>query len=147
MRKRFRSAAVTVIAISAGAIMATTPANACESSPGVLSSICGLDIESMVMAVQGTRASGLDEQLKSQIEYLGNAKSRYESASAKFMALPVASRTSDLVRALDVLDSDYQMARLRLTSLMNKKEEAFDVMTNFIKKYNEQRHAIVGNMR
>lgn len=147
MRKRFRSAAVTVIAISAGAIMATTPANACESSPGVLTNICGLDIEYMLMAVQGNRANLLDEELKSQIEYLGIAKSRYESASAKFMALPVASRTSDLVRALDVLDSDYQMARLRLTSLMKKKEEAFDTMTNFIKKYSEQRHSIIGNMR
>lgn len=99
------------------------------------------------MAVQGNRATLLDAQVNSQIEELAIAKSHYESASAKFMALPVASRTPDVVRALDVLDSEYQMARIRLTSLMNKRGESFELMTKFMKKFNAGRHTIIGNMR
>jgi chemotaxis protein CheY-P-specific phosphatase CheC len=130
-----------------GALLASAPANACESSPGHGGTICGLDLESMLMMVQSPRANLLDEQVKSQIEELAIAKSHYESASAKFMALPVDRRTPDLVRALDVLDSEYQMARIRLTSLMNKRGESFELMTNFIKKFNADRATIIGNMR
>ena len=101
----------------------------------------------MMMMVQSNRANLLDAQVKSQIEELAIAKSHYESASAKFMALPVANRTPDLVRALDVLDSRYQMARLRLTSLMKKSDESFNSMTNFMKKFVAERAPIIGDMR
>lgn len=147
MHQRCRLAAVASIAICVGALLASAPANACEMSTGHGGFICDLDLETMLMMVQSPRANLLDAQVKSQIEELAIAKSHYESASAKFMALPVANRTPDLVRALDVLDSRYQMARLRLTSLMNKSDESFELMTNFIKKLNAGRDTIIGNMR
>ncbi|WJH32173.1 hypothetical protein N6H13_15585 [Paenibacillus sp. CC-CFT742] len=40
-----------------------------------------------------------------------------------------------------------QMEMLRLQSLSNKRNEAFDVMTNFIKKMQDSRSSIIGNMR
>jgi len=39
------------------------------------------------------------------------------------------------------------MDMLRLQSLSNKRNEAFDVMTNFIKKMQDSRSSIIGNMR
>ena len=40
-----------------------------------------------------------------------------------------------------------QMDMLRLQSMTNKRNEAFDVMTNFIKKMQDSRSSIIGNMR
>jgi chaperonin cofactor prefoldin len=40
-----------------------------------------------------------------------------------------------------------QMDMLRLQSLSNKRNEAFDVMTNFVKKMQDSRSSIIGNMR
>ena len=40
-----------------------------------------------------------------------------------------------------------QMDMLRLQSLSNKRNEAFDLMTNFIKKMQENRSSVIGNMR
>ncbi len=48
---------------------------------------------------------------------------------------------------VDSLNSTQQMDMLRLQSLSNKRNEAFDVMTNFIKKMQDSRSSIIGNMR
>ncbi|BBI35496.1 hypothetical protein [Cohnella abietis] len=40
-----------------------------------------------------------------------------------------------------------QMDMLRIQSLSNKRNEAFDVMTNFVKKMQDSRNSIIGNMR
>ncbi|MCQ6561609.1 hypothetical protein [Paenibacillus mendelii] len=48
---------------------------------------------------------------------------------------------------IDALSNSQQMDMLRLQSLTNKRNEAFDVMTNFIKKMQESRSSIIGNMR
>lgn len=48
---------------------------------------------------------------------------------------------------IDSLSNSQQMDMLRLQSLSNKRNEAFDVMTNFIKKMQESRSSIIGNMR
>ncbi|QXL85948.1 hypothetical protein [Comamonas sp. NLF-1-9] len=48
---------------------------------------------------------------------------------------------------IDQLNNSNQMDMLRLQSLTNKRNEAFDVMTNFIKKAQDSRSAIIGNMR
>ncbi|WP_199707313.1 hypothetical protein [Teichococcus wenyumeiae] len=45
------------------------------------------------------------------------------------------------------LSNSQQMDMLRLQSLSNKRNEAFDVMTNFVKKMQESRASIIGNMR
>ncbi|CAB4913181.1 unannotated protein [freshwater metagenome] len=48
---------------------------------------------------------------------------------------------------IDAQTNSQQMDMLRLQSLSNKRNEAFDVMTNFIKKMQESRASIIGNMR
>lgn len=48
---------------------------------------------------------------------------------------------------LDTASNSQQMDMLRLQSMSNKRNEAFDVMTNFIKKMQDSRSSIIGNMR
>ncbi|WP_187395263.1 hypothetical protein [Pigmentiphaga aceris] len=48
---------------------------------------------------------------------------------------------------IDALGNTQQMDMLRLQSMSNKRNEAFDVMTNFVKKMQESRSSIIGNMR
>jgi len=48
---------------------------------------------------------------------------------------------------IDSMSNSQQMDMLRLQSLSNKRNEAFDVMTNFVKKMQDSRSSIIGNMR
>lgn len=48
---------------------------------------------------------------------------------------------------IDSTSNSQQMDMLRLQSMSNKRNEAFDVMTNFIKKMQDSRSSIIGNMR
>lgn len=48
---------------------------------------------------------------------------------------------------IDSMSNSQQMDMLRLQSLSNKRNEAFEIMTNFIKKMQDNRSAILGNMR
>ena len=48
---------------------------------------------------------------------------------------------------IDSLSNSQQMDMLRLQSLTNKRNEAFELMTNFIKKMQDGRSSIMGNMR
>lgn len=57
------------------------------------------------------------------------------------------SLMAQLKTKIDSISSSQQMDMLRLQGLSNKRNEAFDVMTNFIKKMQESRSSIIGNMR
>lgn len=48
---------------------------------------------------------------------------------------------------IDSASNSQQMDMLRLQSLTNKRNEAFDTMTNFIKKMQDSRSSVIGNMR
>lgn len=48
---------------------------------------------------------------------------------------------------IDSMNSSQQMDMLRMQSLTNKRNEAFDLMSNFIKKMADGRSSILGNMR
>ena len=48
---------------------------------------------------------------------------------------------------IDNMNNSQQMDMLRLQSMSNKRNEAFDVMTNFVKKMQDNRSSIIGNMR
>ncbi|NMK47575.1 hypothetical protein [Achromobacter sp. Bel] len=48
---------------------------------------------------------------------------------------------------VDAAGNSQQMDMLRLQSMSNKRNEAFDVMTNFVKKMQDSRASIIGNMR
>ena len=48
---------------------------------------------------------------------------------------------------IDAQNSSQQMDMLRMQSLTNKRNEAFELMTNFIKKMADSRSSVLGNMR
>jgi hypothetical protein len=48
---------------------------------------------------------------------------------------------------VDTLNNTQQTDMLRMQSLTNKRNEAFDIMTNFIKKMADSRSSVLGNMR
>ncbi|WP_136608671.1 hypothetical protein [Paenibacillus dokdonensis] len=55
--------------------------------------------------------------------------------------------SQDLKGKIDSLSNSQQMDMLRLQSMSNKRNEAFDTMTNFVKKMQDSRNSIIGNMR
>lgn len=59
----------------------------------------------------------------------------------------VDAQINAVKQSIDSLGNSQQMDMLRLQSLTNKRNEAFDVMTNFIKKMQDSRSSIIGNMR
>jgi hypothetical protein len=54
---------------------------------------------------------------------------------------------SNTKSGIDSATNSQQMDMLRLQSMSNKRNEAFEVMTNFVKKMQESRSSIIGNMR
>ncbi|MCR2799647.1 hypothetical protein QNO21_10980 [Microbacterium sp. zg-Y818] len=61
---------------------------------------------------------------------------------------PHAERLRELLKTeMDSVGNSQQMDMLRLQSLSNKRNEAFDVMTNFLRKIQDSRSSIIGNMR
>jgi TolA-binding protein len=48
---------------------------------------------------------------------------------------------------IDAVGNSQQMEMLRLQGLTNKRNEAFDLMTNFMKKQSDSKSSIIGNMR
>lgn len=59
----------------------------------------------------------------------------------------VDAQINTVKQSIDSLGNSQQMDMLRLQSMTNKRNEAFDVMTNFVKKMQESRSSIIGNMR
>lgn len=51
-----------------------------------------------------------------------------------------------LKRKLDSLNSTQQMDMVQLQSVSNKRGEAFDLLTNFLKKFNDAHSSVVRNM-
>jgi hypothetical protein len=168
--------------------------NATQNSVGSVNGVGGMtqvniqdmDLETAMMAVQSSRASMLDEQLKDQIaavqaknetisqlnqllgvinEELGKFPSGAEVGSAvqladdkgamftaMGMAIPqtkgeLENLLGQIKSKIDSASNSQQMDMLRLQSLSNKRNEAFDVMTNFVKKMQDSRSSIIGNMR
>ncbi|WP_339799706.1 hypothetical protein MKY19_01025 [Paenibacillus sp. FSL R5-0744] len=148
--------------------------------------IQGMDLEAAMMAVQSSRASMLEDQLKDQIasvqaknetisklnqllgvinEELAKLPSGAEANAAvkladdkgamftaMSMAIPqtkgqLENLLGQIKSQIDSASNSQQMDMLRLQSLTNKRNEAFDTMTNFIKKMQDSRSSVIGNMR
>ncbi|MGO4531311.1 hypothetical protein AB4Z30_19715 [Paenibacillus sp. 2TAF8] len=139
-------AAVSVVT-SASAASATVAKPVSSLSSVNLSS---MDIETALMMVQQERTKLLDAQLQAQIQEVQNRNQQITDLNAK---LQVAQQNGDqaavqtLKGQIDALSNSQQMDMLRLQSMSNKRNEAFDLMTNFIKKMQDSRFSIIGNMR
>ncbi|MBP1992070.1 hypothetical protein [Paenibacillus eucommiae] len=112
--------------------------------------ISSMDIETALLMVQSQRTQLLENQLKLQIE---EVQKRNQLIVELNTQLAEARKNGDetLVKELqskiDAAGNSQQMDMLRMQSLSNKRNEAFDVMTNFVKKMQESRASIIGNMR
>ncbi|MDR6726482.1 parvulin-like peptidyl-prolyl isomerase [Paenibacillus amylolyticus] len=143
-----------VAAIAAVSIVGSASASAIINS-NISSSINAIDISKMdietaLMMVQQERTRLLDTQLQTQIQEVQN---RYQQITELNAQLQAAKQNGDealaqqLKNQIDAISNTQQMDMLRLQSLSNKRNEAFDLMTNFVKKMQDSRSSIIGNMR
>lgn len=109
-----------------------------------------MDLEAAMMAVQQQRANLLEQQLKDQMQAVQDRNAQLAILNSQ---LNEAKANGDTATAearqaqIDAANNSQQMDMLRLQSMSNKRNEAFDVMTNFIKKMQDSRSSIIGNMR
>lgn len=109
-----------------------------------------MDIETALMMVQQERTKLLDAQLQTQIQEVQNRNQQIADLNSQ---LQIAQQNGDeaavqkLKGQIDAASNSQQMDMLRLQSMSNKRNEAFDVMTNFVKKMQDSRSSIIGNMR
>jgi hypothetical protein len=122
------------------------------------------DIEGAVMLLQSTRAKLMDAQLGTQIKAMQERNAQITSLNNR---LTTAQQTlagysgtdtsdakkaktkevGDLKTAIDSLNSDSQIDMIRTQSLVNKRNEAFDTLTNLLGKFQKTIDGIVGNYR
>ncbi|WP_340400157.1 hypothetical protein [Paenibacillus sp. FSL H8-0079] len=146
-------ASTVVAAVAAVSIVSSASASTVSVSniSGVTPiNISGMDIETALMMVQQERTKLLDAQLQTQIQEVQNRNQQIADLNAK---LQIAQQNGDeaavqkLKGQIDAASNSQQMDMLRLQSMSNKRNEAFDVMTNFVKKMQDSRSSIIGNMR
>lgn len=112
--------------------------------------LSSMDLETALMEVQSQRAAHLEEQLQENLKIIQNRNERLSDLNEK---LRKAQENGDTVLAtelkgqIDTEMNSQQLEMFRLQSLSNKRNEAFDTMTNFIRKMQDSRSSIIGNMR
>ncbi|MDR6720799.1 hypothetical protein [Paenibacillus sp. 2003] len=144
-------ASTAVAAVAAVSIVSSASASPISNISSVTPiDISSMDIETALMMVQSERTKLLDAQLQTQIQEVQNRNQQIADLNSQ---LQVAQQNGDeaavqkLKSQIDAASNSQQMDMLRLQSMSNKRNEAFDVMTNFIKKMQDSRSSIIGNMR
>lgn len=90
-----------------------------------------------------------ESTLKTEQQSLQNtlASLDQKKTDLKNTVIELKAGIDGLKNGIDALTNSQQMDMLRLQSLSNKRNEAFDLMTNFVKKMQDNRSSILGNMR
>lgn len=88
----------------------------------------------------------------STINTVQSASTNIQNLDVETAMMAVQTQRAMLIDAqlkeqINTLSNSQQMDMLRLQSLSNKRNEAFDTRSNFIKKMHESRSAILTNMR
>ncbi len=136
--------AVALLFTGAGHSSATTVTTAAQTN---LSSLQGMDLENALLAVQSQRAGLLEDQLKNQLEQVQVRNAEISKLNERLATCKNEEERALIKQQMDTLANSQQMDTLRLQSLSNKRNEAFDTMTNFIKKMQDNRSSILTNMR
>ncbi|MDM5280381.1 hypothetical protein QUF95_23730 [Paenibacillus silvae] len=155
MKKSIKLLSSTAVAAIAAVSVVTSASAASSYAIQPISSLSSVDISSMdietaLMMVQQERARLLDAQLQVQIQAVQNRNQQIADLNAQLEAAQQRgdqAAVQSLKGQIDALSNSQQMDMLRLQSLSNKRNEAFDLMTNFIKKMQDSRSSIIGNMR
>lgn len=136
--------AVALLFTGAGHSSATTVTTAAQTN---LSSLQGMDLENALLAVQSKRAGLLEDQLKNQLEQVQVRNAEISKLNERLATCKNEEERALIKQQMDTLANSQQMDTLRLQSLSNKRNEAFDTMTNFIKKMQDNRSSAISNMR
>lgn len=152
------SALVAGLVLSGGGI-----SSAAQPGIGGLPQIdlSSMDIETALMQVQSQRTALLEAQLQEQIQAVREKNDQIAKLNNELSVLKnerantydenkikeLDAKIEGIKGQIDSLSASSQMDMLRLQSMTNKRNEAFDVMTNFIKKMQNSRSSIIGNMR
>ena len=146
MKKRLISSSVAIglLLTGAGQASASTVTTAAQTN---LSSLQGMDLETALMAVQSKRAGLLEGQLKDQLEQIQVQNAEISKLNERLATCKNEEERTLLKQQINTLSNSQQMDMLRLQSLSHKRNEAFDTMTNFIKKMQDSRSSIITNMR
>ncbi len=124
----------------------------------------GLDLETAMMLIQSQRAGLVDANLTAQMQAVSARNQQMVKLNEKIADVTKQwtdarsgtddKKTEQLKTELDQLKAELnqlgntqQMDMLKMQSLTNKRNQAFELMTNFIKKMQDSRSAILGNMR
>lgn len=91
-----------------------------------------------------TQTDGVDSNGE-RLDADGNAAPGYVSGTSTRGELEAAIKQLDGM--VTNLSNTQQMDMLKLQSLSNKRNEAYEIMTNFIKKLQENKSSIIANMR
>ncbi|MBS7777597.1 hypothetical protein [Acidovorax sp. CCYZU-2555] len=83
--------------------------------------------------------------MKSWVEQIDAKIAGIEAKPGQISA--AKAEIENIKTGIDSMSNSQQLEMLRLQSLSNKRNEAFDVMTNFMKKMQDSRSSIIGNMR
>lgn len=142
MKKSIKLLSSTAVAAIAAVSVVTSASAASSYAIQPISSLSSVDISSMdietaLMMVQQERARLLDAQLQVQIQAVQNRNQQIADLNAQLEAAQQRgdqAAVQSLKGQIDALSNSQQMDMLRLQSLSNKRNEAFDLMTNFIKK-------------
>lgn len=136
--------AVALLFTGAGHSSASTVTTAAQTN---LSSFQGMDLENALLAVQSQRAGLLEDQLKNQLEQVQVRNAEISKLNERLATCKNEEERALIKQQMDTLANSQQLDTLRLQSLSNKRNEAFDTMTNFIKKMQDNRSSILTNMR
>jgi len=94
------------------------------------------------------QVTGSKDNIGRMTDAKGNTKNAWQgSLNGNYTKAELTALIESIKGAIDTKNSSQQMDMLRLQSLTNKRNEAFDLMTNFIKKMQDGRSSIIGNMR
>ncbi|WP_261303760.1 hypothetical protein [Paenibacillus andongensis] len=107
--------------------------------------IAGLnDTLAKVMALQsGNAPYTLAADLKTKLQQAGASN----ASKATLTADELKTTITEIKGKIDSLNNTQQMDMLRMQSLTNKRNEAFETMTNFIEKMKANRDKAIGTMR
>jgi hypothetical protein len=106
------------------------------------------DIEGAMLLLAAQRAQQLETQLIDQLKHgLETRNSQIARLNADLQNTTDKDRQSDLKSQLEKLNGDSQLDMIEIQRLVNKRNEAFDMLTNLLNKHQKALDSIIQNMR
>ncbi len=117
-------------------------------SQEMLKRVQAQDLTGANQATDIDRNGTMDASATTVKSWIKQLDAKIAAIEAKPALIAAAKAEMDTLKTgIDSMSNSQQMDMLRLQSLSNKRNEAFDIMTNFMKKMQDNRSSIIGNMR